>query len=187
MPRQFLQNPPCERVGLCGFRSTGDDTDILGRGINRSPQLVPDVMKTLPQLAFPLGLTDAMRQGIADGGLLLPETSRIKTAVTLIQKRGKLVGTVKSDGQRLQCAGKQGETLHRFAERLDARIGFREHGGSVFGVGFAERSAGGDDASGLGGEFVAAIVEALQVGNGLLEDFELAGNRIVILAAKATG
>jgi hypothetical protein len=45
----------------------------------------------------------------------------------------------------------------------------------VFGVGFSERNAGGDDASGLGGEFVAAIVKALQVGNGLLEAVKATG------------
>ena len=122
-----------------------------------------------------------------DGGLFLFEPLAVQGIAGLSDQAGQLVGAGDSDAQRIQDAGNGRELFHRLAERLDARIGFREHGGSVFGVGFAERSAGGDDASGLGGEFVAAIVEALQVGNGLLEDFELAGNRIVILAVKATG
>lgn len=48
---------------------------------------------------------------VADGRLLLLDPCRIETKETLLQKPGKLVGAVKSDGQRLQCAGKQGEAV----------------------------------------------------------------------------
>ena len=58
---------------------------------------------------------------------------------------------------------------------------------SVFGGGSPEGGACGDQTGGFGGEFVTAFVEALQVGDGLLEHFELAGNRIVLLTVKAAG
>jgi len=128
MPCQYLQVPPGERVGLRRVWSTGSDADILGRGSDGRLQLLPDINKTLPKLAFHLGLPDAERHGIADGGLLFPEPCRIESAGTLLEQVGKLIGAVKRDGQRLQCAGNQGETLHRLAERLDADVVGQVHG-----------------------------------------------------------